>query len=477
MNEASKQIPTTTVDDLYAEAGHWHINTGEETIHAKRLPGKWRTLKWWANSFWIIFFLGPYLRWDDRQAVLFDIPNRLFHIFGATILPQDFWMLALLLLFFAILLAVVTAVAGRVWCGFFCFQTVWTDAFTWVEEKLEGSPQKRRKLEAAPWDFAKFKTKAIKHTLWLLIAIATGISFTAWFNDAFELWAGLISLQVGLVSMVFILMFTLGTYILAGFMREQTCFWLCPYARIQGVMIDQTTVLPAYDYNRGEPRGRVKKGQKEEERTTGDCIDCNQCVAVCPTGVDIRNGQQEGCITCALCIDACDAVMEKVGRPKGLIRYESLHALEGGESVEIHKRPRVWVYTAILTASLCGIIYGLTTLDSVQLGVLHERQPLFVIQSDGSVQNKYRLKMLNKLKSPATISISASGPANLQIVGGEQPVELKPGTVTAKDVFVRVSREDLKAETVPITFYIDGSSASGQKLNSQRDSIFIGPRR
>ncbi|WP_233152854.1 cytochrome c oxidase accessory protein CcoG [Motiliproteus sp. MSK22-1] len=470
------RIPATSVDDLYAEAGHWHINTGEETIHAKRMPGKWRSIKWWANSFWLVFFLGPYLRWDDRQAVLFDIPSRQFHIFGATLLPQDFWMLALLLLFFAILLAVVTAVAGRVWCGFFCFQTIWTDIYTWIEEKLEGSPQKRRKLEKAPWDLKKIKVKSLKHFLWLIIAVITGISFTAWFTDAFVLWGELLSLQLGMVSVTFIGMFILGTYILAGFMREQTCFWLCPYARIQGVMIDKTTVLPTYDYVRGEPRGRVKKGQREEDRATGDCIDCNQCVAVCPTGVDIRNGQQEGCITCALCLDACDSVMDKVGRPRGLIRYESQEGLDTGHSIPILKRPRVWVYGFILLASLSGIIYGLSTLDSIQLKVLHDRQPLFVMQSDGSIQNKYRLKMLNKLKDPVEVTITASGPAGLILVGAEKTVTLKPGTVSGRDVFVRVPRSNLVGESQSIIFYIEGAGDSNQILKSKRESVFIGPR-
>ncbi len=477
LNDIQNKIPTTAVDELYAEAGHWHINTGEETIHAKRVKGKWRTLKWWANSFWLIFFLGPYLRWDDRQAVLFDIPNRLFHIFGATILPQDFFLLALLLLFFAILLAVVTAVAGRVWCGFFCFQTIWTDVFTWIEEKLEGAPQKRRKLEKAPWNFAKIKIKAIKHSLWLVISVLTGISFTAWFVDSFELWGSLVNFDIGIVPLSFILMFILGTYILAGFMREQACFWLCPYARIQGVMIDNNTVLPTYDFIRGEPRGRVKKGQKEEDRTTGDCIDCNQCVAVCPTGVDIRQGQQEGCITCALCIDACDAVMEKVGRPKGLIRYESLDDLQGGKSTPIHKRGRVWVYCTILTIALSGILYGLASLDSIQLKVLHDRQPLFVLQSDGSIQNKYRLKMLNKLKNPVDVRISVSGLATLKAVGNEDLVTLKPGTVTAKDVFVRVPRADLAAESADVNFVIEGQTEDGLTLRSDRTSVFIGPKK
>ena len=476
MNDLNNQIPTSTVDDIYEESGHWHVNTGEEKIHAKRMQGKWRSYKWWSNSFWLLFFIGPYLRWDDRQAVLFDIPNRQFHIFSATILPQDFWMLALLLLFFAILLAVVTAVAGRVWCGFFCFQTVWTDVYTWLEDKLEGGPQKRRKLDKAPWTFAKFKTKAIKHSLWLLIALLTGISFVAWFQDAFTLWGELLRFEAGLSSVLFIGMFIAGTYILAGFMREQACLWLCPYARIQGVMIDKSTVLPTYDFTRGEPRGRIKKGQSEAERTTGDCVDCNQCVAVCPTGVDIRHGQQEGCITCALCIDACDAVMEKVGRPTGLIRYESLDGLETGHSIPLHKRGRVWVYGAILTFALSGIVYGLSTLGAIELKVIHDRQPLFVMRSDGSIQNKYTLKVLNKLSQDINVSVSATGPEGLVVAGAEEGVDARHGNVTGRTVFVRIPQASLNAESMPITFTIT-TEQGDQIFTSSRDSVFIGPAR
>lgn len=472
----TNKIAVTVVDDIYAESGYWHINTGEEKIHAKRMPGRYRTLKRLTASFWLIFFLGPYLRWDDRQAVLFDIPNRQFHLFSVTVLPQDFWMLALLLLFFAILLAVVTAVAGRVFCGFFCFQTVWTDVFTWVEEKLEGTPQKRRKFDEAPLSFEKVRIKTAKHFIWLLISVATGISFTAWFQDGFVLWAELFTLSIGIVTLGFIAMFTVGTYILAGFMREQTCFWLCPYAKIQGVMIDKTTMLPTYDFNRGEPRGRIKKGVSEDERTTGDCVDCNQCVAVCPTGIDIRNGQQEGCITCALCLDACDSIMEKVGRPKGLIRYESLEGLEGKESVPIIKRPRVWVYSVILLFALSGIMYGLASIGSIDLTVLHNRQPLFVTQSDGSIQNRYRLKMLNKLKDPVEITITATGINGIQLSGVDGSITLKPAAIAAHDVFLKLPKALLTAESVPVTFLISGVTSSGESFLSERESVFFGPK-
>ncbi len=475
MSQNKQSSRDAAVDELYAEAGYWHVNTGGETIHAKRVPGKWRTLKWLSSLVWLVFFLGPYVRWGDRQAVLFDIPNRQFHIFGSTILPQDFWMLSLLLLFFAILLAVVTALAGRVYCGFFCFQTIWTDVFTWIEEKLEGPPAKRRKLEKAPANVRKISIKTVKHSLWLLIGFLTGVGFVTWFVDAFQFWSDLWHFNLGSVTVVTLALFTAGTYGLAGFLREQTCFWLCPYARIQAVMVDNTTSVPTYDFHRGEPRGRVRKGQPESERTTGDCVDCNQCVAVCPTGVDIRHGQQEGCIMCALCIDACDIVMEKLDRPKGLIRYESLDVLNGKESRSLFKRPRVWVYGAVLTLALSGIAYGLSSMEAIEIKVIHSRQPMFVIQSDGSIQNKYTVKILNKLSEDRQVDVSATGPKGLILAGMDTPITARHGKVTPRVVFVRVPRENVVAESAPIVFRAEVLDSDNQAFSSERESVFIGP--
>ena len=471
------QSKHAAVDDLYAEAAHWEVNTGGSTIHAKRMPGRWRSIKWVANLTWVVFFLGPYLRWGDRQAVLFDIPNRQFHILGVTILPQDFWMLSLLLLFFAILLAVVTALAGRVWCGFFCFQTVWTDVYTWIEEKLEGNPAQRRKLDKAPWDARKLGIKLSKHLLWLLVALLTGVAFVSWFIDARQLWVDLLTFNLGAVAMITIDLFVAGTYLLTDFLREQTCFWLCPYARIQAVMVDNTTAVPTYDFHRGEPRGRIRKGASREDSSNGDCVDCNQCVAVCPTGVDIRHGQQEGCIMCALCIDACDAVMEKVDRPTGLIRYESLDVLNGKEGRPLYKRPRVWIYTVVLALALSGISYGLTTLEAIEIRVLHDRQPLFVLQSDGSVQNKYTIKVLNKTTEDMSVIISARGPQDLVLVGTDTPVQADHGKVTARTVFVRVPRQSLDRETLPIVFTGQGTDSNGAVFYTERESVFFGPKR
>ena len=423
----SNDQKSDALNDLYEESGYWHVNTGGETIHAKRMPGHYRRLKWLTSSVWLIFLLGPYLRYGDRQAVLFDIGNRQFHIFGITILPQDVWMLSLLLLFFAMLLAAVTTVAGRVFCGYFCFQTVWTDIFTLIEEKLEGPPAQRRKLDSAPLDFKKFRIKAIKHIIWISIGGITGITFAAWFTDAYHLWYEVVTLQAPPVVWGVITVFTGFTYGFAGYMREQVCFWLCPYARIQGVMYDRETILPAYDTKRGEPRGRLRKGVIEEGK--GDCIDCNLCVVVCPTGIDIRNGQQEGCITCGLCIDACDSVMEKIHRPSRLIRYASYDELEGKSKVPVHKHPRALVYFGILGLALLGIIYGLTHLGTLDLKVIHERQPLYVLQSDGAIQNKYDLKILNKTDRELTVTLETESAIQDLIVKGDDTFRAKPATV------------------------------------------------
>ncbi len=460
-------------DSLYEELSTWHVNTGEETIHAKRMPGRFRALKWLTACVWLVFFLGPYLRWHGKQAILLDIPNRQFHFFDLTILPQDVWMLAMVLLFFAILLAAVTSVAGRVFCGYFCFQTVWTDIFTWIEERLEGAPAKRRKLEQAPWSARKIRIKGIKHFLWLLIAMLTGISFAAWFTDAFQLWHDYFTLQAGSVAWAVLGLFTAGTYVLAGHMREQACFWLCPYARIQGVMYDRDTVLPAYDFERGEPRGKLKKGKIDEGK--GDCIDCGQCVAVCPTGIDIRSGQQEGCITCALCIDACDSVMDKIGRPRGLIRYASLHELEGGNTVALYKRPRVLIYLTIIVLAISGLVYGLTHLGSLELKVLHERQPLYVLLSNGSIQNKYTVKILNKTDQDMPVHISASGIKGMTMVGVPDVVTVRKSGLSSFSVYVRVPHVDLPGARAGVKFQVQGTE--NPKAQSDYESMFMGPRK
>lgn len=460
------------VDDIYEEVSEWHINVGGIKIVAKRLAGRFRTLKWLGMSIWSLFFLGPYLRWNDSQAILFDLPNRQFNIFSITIYPQDIWMLSLTLLFFAILLAVVTSVAGRVFCGFFCFQTVWTDIFTYIEGKLEGNtPQKALKFNNAPWTADKLGRKVLKHGIWLLIALLTGISFVAWFTDAFQLWIDLFTFQAPLFAVGVIATFIGGTYLFAGFMREQMCFWLCPYARLQGVMYDQDTLLPSYDAERGEPRGRIKRG--EEQSSKGSCVDCNVCVAVCPTGIDIRKGQQEGCITCGLCIDACDSIMDKVKQPRGLIRYASYKELHhNAKSIPLYKRFRLYVYSVILLGALSGIAYGFLNLSPTEFKVVHERQPLFVQLSDGTIQNKYTVKILNKTKKTIVINFNIEGLKGATLHGLTE-MTVEPGEVIPVTALVRVTEKDMISDLEPLIFK---GVVVDSDITVQYKSMFMGPK-
>ena len=460
-------------DALYEEMFDWHVNAGDEHVVAKRMPGKHRRLKWFAMSVWLIYFLVPYIRWQGEQAVLLDISDRQFRFFSANLFPQDIWMLSLTLLFFAILLAAVTSIAGRVFCGYFCFQTVWTDVYTKIENWLEGdTPQKQAKFRQSGWTFQKTSRRALKHTIWLLIALLTGITFSAWFTDAYQLWVDVFHLQAHMAVWIVLLVFTGFTYIFAGFMREQVCFWLCPYARLQGVMYDQNTILPAYDAERGEPRGKLKRDTPDPDK--GSCIDCHLCVAVCPTGIDIRKGQQEGCITCGLCIDACDSVMDKINEPRGLIRYASHAELyQKARQVSLFKRPRVLMYGLILLLSLAGIVYGFSTLSPTDLSVIPERQPRFVQLSNGDIQNRYTLKLLNKGNQPITVRYRISGLAAAELHGLQPEYSVEPGKVIPLMALVRVPADEVTAGVSRLQFIaevMDDPSAT-----TEYQTIFTAP--
>ena len=472
--EEKKEVGTVT--GIYQEFENWSVNTGDKTIHAKRMPGFFRTVKTYLQfALWLPFFLMPYMRWNGKQAILFDIEHRQFHLFSLTVLPQDIWMLSLVLLVAAMTLFAVTSVASRVWCGYFCFQTAWTDWFTWIEDKIEGNPIARRKLEEAPWDADKIKKKVVKHAAWMVIALFTGISFSIWFVDAFEYWNSLIHFQLSMIGWVVLAMFFVGTYLLAGLLREQTCFWLCPYARIQGTMTDSQTILPTYDYNRGEPRGKLRRGA-EVVAQQGDCIDCFQCVQVCPTGVDIRDGQQLGCITCGLCIDACDSIMDKIGKPQGLIRYASLDELEGKPAKKLYQHPRTLVYLSIILIALAGIVYGLTHMGSMTLNVIPERQPLFVSLSDGSIQNKYQFKVLNKTDKDLHVVVTTEGGVEgQQLIGAEKPLLTHHGRGTSFTIFVKAPGDKIKKEVTPIEFRVQ--AVEDPQVAAEYKSKFNGPKR
>jgi cytochrome c oxidase accessory protein FixG len=471
-----KELDIGSVTGLYHEHEEWNVNSGDKTIHAKRMPGFYRTVKYLTESMWLLFFVGAYLRWNGKQAILYDITNRQFHFFELTILPQDIWMVSLLLLLLAMTLFAVTSVASRVFCGYVCFQTAWTDLFTWIEEKIEGNPNKRHKLDAMPWNGQKITTKVLKHSIWLLISVLTGISFSIWFVDARVYWSELLSFKLSLMEWSVLAAFTFGTYGLAGFMREQVCLWLCPYARIQAVMADSQTLLPTYDVARGEPRGKMRRNAAGELSSEGDCIDCYQCVQVCPTGVDIRQGQQLGCITCGLCLDACDSVMDKIGRPRGLIRYASLDEMDGKPVKKIYQHPRTLVYVAILLLALGGIVYGLTHLGALTLRVAPERQPLFVRMSDGSIQNKYTFKVLNKTAQDLSVKISAEASIKgMMIVDAEQQQLVHHGKAGAFTVFVKAPEDNILQEVTPLEFRV--VNIADPTMTAEYHTMFNGPKK
>ncbi len=462
------------LEDLYADTAHWHVNTGEETIHAKRVTGRFRSYKWFASSLWVVYLLAPYIRWDGHQAILFNIPQRQFHIFSLTIWPQDVWMLSLVLILLAMTLFGVTAVAGRVWCGYFCFQTIWTDWFTWLEDRIEGNPIQRRKLDKAPWNARKIRLKLFKHSLWLLISIVTGVTFAAFFTDAYQLWIDYLTLQAPMAAWVVLAAFIFGTYVFAGFMREQVCFWLCPYARIQSVMVDKDTELPTYDEARGEPRGKLR-GKGSANR--GDCIDCQLCVGVCPTGVDIREGMSEGCITCGMCIDACDSIMDKVNRPRGLIRYASRKEMQGESLPPLFKRPRVITYSTVLFLAVAGILYGLTHIPPVELSVVHERQPLYIQMSDGSIQNKYTIKAVNKTPQEIQFRLRVTGLDGVKIrMPDGNPIILHAGGTIPFHVYLRAMPSQLKKKKTKIRFVLENDQPEN-RIKLKKRSVFMGPKK
>lgn len=473
MKYKSLDIPIKV--EIYNELSEWEVNLGtqDNKITAKRISGRFRNLKWLGMSVWLFYFLVPYIRWNGSQAILFDFPSQEFNFFNISLYPQDIWMLSLTLLFLAILLAAVTSIAGRVFCGYFCFQTVWTDLFTLIEGKLEGNtPQKAHTFRTSPWTSSKVIRKLTKHILWLAIAFLTGITFSAWFMDAFELWDQVIHLSAPKYVWIALGIFSFFTYWFAGFMREQVCFWLCPYARLQGVMYDQDTALPAYDAQRGEPRGKLNKGSQPDD-AQGSCIDCKVCVAVCPTGIDIRKGQQEGCITCGLCIDACDSIMDKIEQPRGLIRYASFKELHKGiKATPWYFRSRFMVYSIIMLASLAGIGYGFTHISPTEFNVIHSRQPLYVLLSDGSIQNKYTLKLLNKTKNAIEVNYQITGLSSAKLTGVPEKVTIDPGKIIAVTAYVKIAEKQLVSGLQNIQFI---ASVINDDIKIQYKSVFIAP--
>jgi cytochrome c oxidase accessory protein FixG len=338
-----------------------------------------------------LYYFIPWLNWSGRQAVLFDLPERKFYIFSLTFWPQDFIYLALLLVIAGLTLFFFTALAGRLWCGFACPQTVWTEAFILMERWTEGDRAKRMKLDKAPWSLNKVLRKSSKQALWLVFSAWTGITFVGFFTPIRDIFHGIATLGLGGWETFWMIFYSLATYGNAGFMREQVCKYMCPYARFQSAMFDHDTLIISYDQARGEPRGGRRKGVQTPE--LGDCINCTLCVQVCPTGIDIREGLQYECIACAACVDICDQVMDKMGYQRGLVRYTTEHALEGGKTRIL--RPRIFVYATLLVVLLSGVLYSISQRVPLRAELIRDRNALYRELPDGQIENVYTLKLIN----------------------------------------------------------------------------------
>jgi cytochrome c oxidase accessory protein FixG len=454
-----------------AEVGEIDLYQHREKIYTRKMEGFFQRLRLLTGWPLLIgYFLLPWLSWDDRQAVLFDLPARKFHILGLTFWPQDFPMLAFLLIIAAFSLFTVTVFAGRVWCGYTCPQTVWTSIFMWLEQFTEGSRNQRVRLDKAPWSIEKLRKKILKHGSWLFVAFATGLTFVGYFYPIKDLSYELMTFSTGQWQILWTLFFTCATYINAGWLREQVCMYMCPYARFQSVMFDHDTLIVSYDAKRGEARGSRKRGSDHRAANLGDCVDCELCVQVCPTGIDIRDGLQYQCIGCALCVDACDSIMDKMEYPKGLIRYTSERELDGGKT---HwARPRIIAYLLVLCVMIGVFSYNVFSRVPVELTVIRDRTELYLLTSDGQVENIYTLQLVNMDRAMHEFEISISGIDGAAIVG-ETLHTLDGGEVRSVTLRVSAAPDTIDKPSTELNF---SAIATDQPiLKAESESRFMKP--
>jgi cytochrome c oxidase accessory protein FixG len=405
-----------------------------QKVYPREVKGRFARLR--TLAVWVLlglYYVLPWVNLHGRQAVLFNLRERKFYIFDLIMWPQDFIFLTWLLILAALSLFFFTAIAGRLWCAYACPQTVWTEAFLWMERLTEGDRNARIRLDAAPWSAHKLWRKGAKQFLWISFALWTGFTFVGFFSPIRELGQQVLALSIGPWETFWSLFYGFATYGNAGLLREQVCKYMCPYARFQSAMFDKDTLIITYDTERGEPRGARRRGAVRAESGLGDCIDCTWCVQVCPTGIDIRKGLQIECIACAACIDACDSVMDRVGYARGLIRYTTQHALDHQRTHLL--RPRVLIYGAILGVLALGFIVALALRKPVGLDVIRDRNALYRLLDDGQVENVYTLKIMNKTEREQSYSVSVSGSGKLSL----DPAAPR-FTVPAGDVYPAVVR-------------------------------------
>lgn len=464
-----------------------------EQLYQERIPifprsvkGRFRTLKTAILVLaYSVYFLLPWLRWERAtgpdQAVLFDIVGRKFYLFDLIVYAQDIFWLAGILVIAAFLLFFVTGLAGRVFCGYFCFQTLWTDVYVFIERLVQGERNARIKLSKSPWTNEKRIKIGLTHLLWLLVALVTGLSFTLYWDNAPQLISQMLHGSAPFAAYATTLFLTLTTYVMAGLAREQVCTYMCPYARFQAVMFDRDTLIVAYDEQRGErEQGRQKPSKglmsvaERQQANVGDCIDCGYCVQVCPTGIDIRNGLQYQCISCALCVDACNTIMDSIGFQRGLIRYASQNSLQA-QPTRLLKAKNIG-YAITLLATIILLVWSVVTRSDVEMHVQQIRQPLSVTLSDGRIQNRYDIKINNKTSQEQHYQLSIEGLNNAELdVGRFAIVTLPPEHSVTLSAKVRMATQDASGSQQQFSFVI--TSLRDTSLRTVQTSLFYIPEK
>ncbi len=449
-----------------------------EEIYPREVQGRYASLRWlfvWATQ--LLFYGLPWLSWNDRQAVLFDLGARKFYIFGIVLWPQDFIYLAALLIISAYSLFLFTAVFGRVWCGFTCPQTVYTEIFMWIERKIEGNRSARMRIDRQPMSVEKFARKSAKHAVWGAVAIWTGFSFVGYFTPIHTLAGEVAALTLGPWEWFWVLFYSFATYGNAGWMREQVCKYMCPYARFQSAMFDKDSLIITYDTGRGEPRGARSKNDPDAAKHLGDCIDCSLCVQVCPTGIDIRKGLQYECIGCAACIDACNSVMDKISAPRGLVRYWTDHAQtyrwSSAQILRHMVRPRVLIYSAVLLVIVSVFFGTLLTRTPVKMDVIRDRGSMGREVENGQIENVYRLQIMNTDESRHHYHIGVEGIEGITLQGTG---EVTLGATEARSVAVDVRVPEGKGSKGSNKIWFTLIDTDHPEVSLREKAVFFVPR-
>ncbi|MCR8923853.1 cytochrome c oxidase accessory protein CcoG [Dasania sp. GY-MA-18] len=442
-----------------------------QKIYTRQIKGYYQRLRQYlCVPLLLAYFLLPWLSIDQRPAMLFDLSAQQFHILWATFTPQDGYLLMLLLMLAAFALFASTVVVGRAWCGFTCPQTVWTMIFMWLEEHSEGSRNQRIKLDQQPWTLSKLARKTYKHSLWLMLSLATGLSFVGYFYGIKALLIDLSHFAATLEACFWVLLFTVLTYLNAGWLRDQVCKYMCPYARFQSVMYDQDTLLVTYDQARGENRGPRKAGSNYQAQGLGDCIDCSWCVQVCPVDIDIRNGLQSECIDCGLCIDACDSVMEKMAYDKGLISFSSQRASTTG--IKKLWRPRLAGYLMTFIITIALLTHTIVSRVPLSLTITRDRGPTLYTVVGNNIENRYSLKVHHKGQDRQTFLISINGELNYRLKG-PQRISIEAGGVYQQAMRIQLPKDELQKTSNRFTITV--RSVQDPTISVQKISTFLGP--